>query len=196
MESKLTITGSKFSSNRAAADGGGLRAEGAAANRVDLSISGSTFASNLAGYGGGGMTANGDGLASISASKFVGNSSFIGGGIFVSDSGITKRVCHAELNNNQQYRYVWCRLGDLSRTADFHISGGSITNNSGVLGAGIRARPLFRKHQGGVDLRKRGHRRGGRCFSIRRNGRRAGRERVQGNTAQTNPDFDSTFTFI
>jgi hypothetical protein len=192
----LTISSSSFAGNRATNIGGGLADIGTGANKVDLTVTASTFANNSAAFEGG-LEASGDGRIAISSSKLTGN-------VATSNSGATYLTSTAATNgvilkNVTVSGNVAGGNGGgviIGNTADFHISGGSFTNNQAANGGGIE---LVASAGSIVGTTISGNDAAGTGGGIYQTG--AGTVTVQaakvfGNTATTDPDFFGIFTFV
>jgi predicted outer membrane repeat protein len=194
----LSISGTTFAGNRAANNGGAVNTSGTAANKVDLTINGGNLSNNFASVNGGAVYATGDGQIFMTATKVTGNQAVgAGGGLCLTSSAASNGVV---LNNLSVSSNV---AGELSigggvcilSTPDFHITGGSFTNNKSGAGAiglassssgsilGVNVTGNFAVFDGGgIDN-------GGGTVVVQA-------AKVFGNTAPTDPDFIGTFTFV
>jgi hypothetical protein len=136
----LTISGTTFADNHAVNGGGGVLTTGTGTNKVDITVIGSKFANNVAIQSGGGLNASGDGRVSISSSKVIGNVvSFGGGGILATSTAVNNGVILKNLTvggNSCGSAFVGGGVAILN-TPDFHVTGGSFSDNNGGAGGGI-----------------------------------------------------------
>jgi hypothetical protein len=191
----LTVTGSTFAVDRAAAGGGGLRTIGTGADQVAVSITRCQFANDNGGAAGGGLMVDGDGTASVVSTKVIGCTASEGGGILAgahaATNGFLMSGCTVSGNTGT--------LGGgllLASTPDFHISASSITDNGAAEGGGVlvefsNGSILGTKISGSAASDDAGGiaNLGGGTVTLQV-------AKVHGNTAPTNPDLDGTFTFV
>jgi predicted outer membrane repeat protein len=192
----LTISGTTFAGNQSAHDGGGLMSGGTGKNKVDIAITGSTFANNFSNAHGGGIFAEGDGRLSVTTTKVIGNvANLNGGGIALEGLAANNGVVLKNLTVSGNSCGDIGGGVEIDSTADFHVIGGSFTDNQAGSGGGIA---VF--GSGGSIL----------GASIERNAAAVGGgvnqsgpgtvtlqiAKVHGNTAPTDPDVFGAFTFV
>jgi hypothetical protein len=193
----LTISGTTFAGNQSAHDGGGLMSTGTGKNKVDIAITGSTFANNFSNMVGGGIFAEGDGRLSVTTTKVIGNVAPLGGGgISASSTAATNGVILKNLTVSGNSCGDIGGGVEIDSTADFHVIGGSITDNEAGAGGG----GIFVLKSGGSI---RGALISGNVATIGGGVYQGGPgtvtlqiAMVHGNTAPTGPDVFGGFTFV
>jgi predicted outer membrane repeat protein len=193
----LTITGTTFAGNQSVNNGGGIMTTGTVANKVDIAVTGSTFANNFSNGSGGGLYASGDGRISISSSIVTGNVAIhAAGGIFATSTAATNGVMLNDLTVSGNFANGGGGGGVLiSSTTDFHVTGGTFSDNNGVeagggiavinSGGSIRGATIT----GNVSTVGGGVWQGGGTVTLQV-------AMVHGNTAPVDPDVHGTFTFV
>jgi hypothetical protein len=192
----LTISGTTFAGNQAAGNGGGVMTSGQGTSKVDITVTGSTFANNISEQSGGGLNVGGDGRISISSSRVIGNVAHaFGGGIVAGSSAPTNGVILTNLTvsgNN-------CPLAGggvaIFSTKDFHVTGGSFTDNEGVNGGAISDFSSSGSIRG-ATISENVAAAGGGVYHIGVGTVILQIAKVHNNTAQNGPEVSGTFTFV
>jgi hypothetical protein len=173
---------------------------GAGTNKVDVAVTGCTFSNHVSVFSGGGLIATGDGQISVSSSKLSGNvSGFGGGGIYASSSAATNGLILKNLTVTGNFAATSGAGGggavQINATPDFHVIGGSFTNNRASIGGGLCASDSSGSVTGVTITGNTANVGGG----VSQNGTGTITlqvAKVHGNTAPTNPEVDGTFSFV
>ena len=192
----LTISSSKFTSNRAVTFGGGVATIGAGANKTNLEVKSSTFASNYSAFGGGAILAGGEGKLSVLGTKIIGNTAVnYGGGIAGISLGAAGEIV---IKNTIVSGNVSSAGGGLyiGSTPNFQISGGSIANNSGTTGGGVFVANSTGTIQGTSITGNTATTAGGGVYNFGGGTLALQISKVVGNTAPTDPNVFGPFTAI
>jgi hypothetical protein len=190
----LDVSSSKFASNHADVDGGGLCAAGLGSSSVDLNVNGSSFFNDSAVGDGGGIDTFGGGTISIVSSKVTGNTAgSAGGGIYahstVATNGVILRNDTITGNDAELGGGVWVGV-----SPDFHVTGGSISKNTAVEGGGFYSYSSSGSILG-VTISGNSAGAGGGVASADSNVSLQV-SKVVGNTAANGPNIFGTFTFV